>query len=589
MKLPFLNTLAGKIMICFFLLIMLPAAGMGFLFYQQLNESTVQKVLEERRETLAQVEHNLETYLQYMERIAQAAYFDKGVNDYLKLDLNRKSSEWIRVSRLLDDFFDKSNQFTEQISQIYIIRNDNRCLTQKNGLRIIDIPKERERWERLAGGKRAFKVIDLMGAKRIYENQPETVPVIAMAREIVEYGTDAHLGLIVIDIDFRMLQQIFEGSKLKIGEMAFLIGPNGQTVPVFDDHRLKIDPSQAAELLKAKSLFPKFKIGSEEYYLIKEALVPGKYYLAAALRERDIQIPLRHKSFYGFIILGIITVFTLAISFLLSESLSRPVKRLIRSMKQVEEGRFDQKCKAGGTEELIELAKVYNLMIDKIGELFNAVSAKEREKQEVEINALQAQINPHFIYNTLATIKWMAMIQNNQSIANLLTAFINLMEYSANFKESLITLEQEQLFLQNYLLIQKTRYHNLNEISITVSAELLSYKLLKFIIQPVLENALFHGIANLQGEGSVTVVVKRDGGKLVIAVQDNGAGIAGEKLLELRTGIKTHNHSNRGLNNIGLSNIQERIRANYGPEYGLEIDSAPERGTAVFIKLPLLT
>jgi two-component system sensor histidine kinase YesM len=587
MKLFFFNTLTGKIMTYFFLLIVLPVIGMGLLVYQQLNESTVQKVLDERREILAQVKNNLDTYLQYMERISEAAYFDKGVNDYLKLDLDVKSSEWIRVSWLLDDFFEKSNQFTEKISQIYIIRNDNRYIVQKTGgLRIADIPKERERWTKLSGGKKAFKVIDLIGANRIYGNSRKAVPVISLAREIVEYGTNAHLGLIVIDIDFQVLKQLFENSKLKIGETTFIIGSNSHMVSALTDNHVKIDSKQVGALLKTKLLFSKLKIGSENYYAVKEALVDRKYYLIAAFRERDIQVRFRYRFFYLFFSFGMITLFSLAISFLLSESLSHPVKRLIRSMKQVEAGGFDQKCEAGGTQEMVELANGYNLMIDKIRGLFKTVSAKEREKKEIEINALQAQINPHFIYNTLATIKWMAIIQNNQSITNLLNAFINLMEYSANFKESLIPIEQERLFLQNYLLIQKTRYHNLTEINITIPAELLSFKLLKFIVQPVLENALFHGIGNLQGEGSVRVTARRDADTLFIMVKDNGAGITVEKLSELRTSIKTN--SNRGLNNIGLSNIQERIRANYGPEYGLEINSIPAQGTEVLIKLPLL-
>lgn len=582
----FAKTLAGKLFIYYFIIIILPCSALGYLFYTQLSRNAMAAFTEQRRELLLQIKDNINIYLTYMDRITESAYYDRGVTDYLSMDIERDKEKWIQTQKSLENFFNISTSFSENILQIYIVRNDGRYLSINPELKISDMKGEKEKWLQIANGKKAFKIIDGDNVKRYNTNTGKEISVISYVKEVVDYNTRNSIGYIVVDLDFSVVESIYEKLNIDGEKVFYIVDRDGSIITETESERAAIGSKEFADLINSESNLLERKEDYTDFMLMKEPLKLGNLYLISVIPRSDILKQMNDTKIYLYLILGITLIFALPISSLLSINISKPIQRLISNMKHVEKGHFDYKCEVAGSQEIVELSNIYNSMVSRIKELINDIKKKEQAKKEVEINALQAQINPHFIYNTLSTIKWMAIIQKNNSIAMILSAFIDIMEYSASFKQSLITLEQEKNFLEKYILIQQARYSGRVSFDIQIPDIFLNYKVLKFLIEPVLENAFFHGIENSNIKGEIKLYVKMSANGLKITVADNGVGMDEEKLQELKQGLKER--QNRGLNNIGLSNINERIIANYGEEFGIELQSQKGAGTEVQIKVPII-
>ena len=223
-------------------------------------------------------------------------------------------------------------------------------------------------------------------------------------------------------------------------------------------------------------------------------------------------------------------------------------------------------------------------MIGEIGALINEIEESHKARYDTEIMALQAQINPHFIYNTLSSIRMMAMIQSDTSIVRMLDAFISLMQYSANFTEPTLTMRDEACFLEQYIYIQQMRYNAQILFTIDFAEDTLDLPILRFVIQPLLENSIFHGMFDNVAQGQITVRALRDADCLRIQVIDNGEGMDNETLRKVTaSGI-----TGRGMSRIGVRNVNERIKILYGDQYGLSVESSKGLGCTVTILFPLL-
>lgn len=583
----FTKTLAGKLFMYFFITIIIPCSILGFLFYNQLNRNTMSMFLEQRRELMLQMKDNINIYLTYMDRTSESASYDKGVNDYLSMDIEKDKDKWIPTQNSLVNFFKVSTSFSENILQIYIVRNDGRYFALNSELAISDVKKEKEKWSNIAGGKKAFRIIDGDNVKRFNTNSGKEVPVISYVKEVIDYNTLSSIGYIVVDLDFSVVNHIYEKLNFEEDKAFYIVDKDGNLITQSQSDQLAVDQDEIINMLNSEGNILERKEGKTEYVIMKEPLKLGDFFLISVFSKSEgILNQINNSKTYLWIIVGIIFIFALNVSSVLSINISKPIQRLIKNMKLAEKGHFDQECEVTGSQEIVELSSIYNSMIRQIKELISDIKKKEQAKKEVELNALQAQINPHFIYNTLSTVKWMAIIQNNNSIVTILNAFINIMEYSANFKQNLITLEQEKNFIEKYIIIQQARYSGRVNFDIQITPEALEYKILKFIIEPLLENALFHGLENTESKGEIKLKIDISGEGLIIMVTDNGVGIDEDKLQELRLGLESM--ENRGLNNIGLSNINDRIIANYGDKFGIDIFSKKGIGTTVKVLVPLI-
>lgn len=282
------------------------------------------------------------------------------------------------------------------------------------------------------------------------------------------------------------------------------------------------------------------------------------------------------------IIFGIILV--VIISVLISAKISRPIKQLEQSMKKVEEGNFDINLDIKGEDEVVKLSNTFNMMVARIRELMEQIVHEQEAKRKSELNALQSQINPHFLYNTLDSIVWMAENGNSEDVITMVTALAKFFRISISRGKNIISVKEELEHAKNYLIIQKFRYKNKFRFEFEAEEETLKYKTLKLILQPIIENSIYHGIEYMMDEGVIKVSVQALDGKLLFKVSDNGLGMKKEIL----DNILSNQPKDESGHGVGVKNVHERIQLCYGKEYGLKIESEIEVGTVVKIWLPIV-
>jgi len=280
----------------------------------------------------------------------------------------------------------------------------------------------------------------------------------------------------------------------------------------------------------------------------------------------------------------ILIFLSLTLSRRVSNAIVRPLQEMVDPMKEIAMGNFDIKLSVDSNDEIGQLRAGFNIMTEKIKALFIDVYKSELLKKEAEFKRLQAQINPHFLYNTLNTIFWMAKLNNINDIADMTQAVSHLMRASINNKKDIVTVDEEIKLIEDYLLIQKTRYRKRIFSLIEIPAEIRKLMIPKFLLQPLVENAIEHGLERKKDQGYVYIGAQRENDLIIFEVSDNGIGIPKEKIAVLFE--KEDCGSDNEHTGLGLKIIHNRIQYIFGNEYGLEIQSEEARGTTVKIKLP---
>lgn len=262
----------------------------------------------------------------------------------------------------------------------------------------------------------------------------------------------------------------------------------------------------------------------------------------------------------------------------------RPIVDMMEPMKAASKGDFSFTLSVNSQDEIGQLRLGYNAMTSRIKSLIVDVYQAQLLQKESEFRALQAQINPHFLYNTLETINWMAKLNKMDDISNMVVAISSLMRISINNKRCIITVGEELHYVADYLYIQHVRYKDRLKTLIDVDPSLYGLTIPKLLLQPLVENAVIHGIEKKKSGGFIEVTGRRDANLLIFSVKDNGAGIPEEKLAHI---LEEKENQDQGHTSLGLITVHRRIQFLFGSEYGLQIDSKPGSGTTVWVRLPM--
>ena len=282
--------------------------------------------------------------------------------------------------------------------------------------------------------------------------------------------------------------------------------------------------------------------------------------------------------------MGIVLILVIILSYYIPRSITMPITRISRVTDQVAKGNLSVRAAAESGAEARMLSDSLNAMIDKINELLDQVTTEQIRLRKAEFELLQAQINPHFLYNTLDTIVWLAEAGDQKRVVSMVGNLSDFFRTSLNQGKDIISIREELAHVRSYLDIQQVRYQDILRYEITVPEDLYEYKIPKITIQPLVENALYHGIKNKRGQGTITITGERSENGFVLYVRDNGIGMTQERLNEVRAGIQKLSYTGKEI--YGLYNVNERIRLNFGETYGISIESTYGEGTCVSISLP---
>jgi len=314
----------------------------------------------------------------------------------------------------------------------------------------------------------------------------------------------------------------------------------------------------------------------------------GSHIYQIVSTENLIEEANKVKRFVSLGVIGIVTVLSL-ITYAILRMLLNKLNIIVGTMRKVQEGDLHVDIPVYGVDEIGELAYHYRKMLAKINELISIVVRKQTAEKDAQIRALQSQINAHFIYNVLESIRMMAEIKGEDEISDIIASLGRLLRYSMKWNKQYVLLEEEIEYVKDYIILMNARYYSKIRLIIDVEDRLMKAEVFKMLLQPVVENAVLHGIQSKGGDGVISIkaaVVEDD--MLIITVQDDGIGMNKEKLDKLKETIEFNqgeNVSYKRENGLGLKNINERIRLFYGNKYGLDICSEENKYTKVTLKL----
>ncbi|MDC7286414.1 sensor histidine kinase [Blautia schinkii] len=409
----------------------------------------------------------------------------------------------------------------------------------------------------------------------------------------------------------RKLVRSSESGVRTIGTIAFAISDD---FFILDDDEKTIVSNEKLIVSVGDEIFKNNSLDMDsrdlQYYL---SYKQGKYYIYAMMREvageKYLVIPMRTVRFqwnilcfipYAHILekanlviprILVTTAVLLAVGLLMGFLLYRNVRKNLniiqQGMYQYESGDYSRLISPATYDEIGCLILQFNHMGMKIHELNELTRREEEEKQELQYQVMEAQINPHFLYNTLGSLKWLAYEKEQTEIAKLADAIINLLRFTVKHANQYICLREELTYINNYIYIQQTRYEDAFQVETEVSDDAMDFQIIGYILQPFIENSILHGIDNAKKDGIIWIKGEIAGSCLCLSVSDNGKGMTQEKLLDLKRKIeedKTEKY--RGFNGIGITNIILRLKMVYGKGFRYSIESEPGRGTSVCMYIP---
>lgn len=449
---------------------------------------------------------------------------------------------------------------------------------------------------------------NLSGAKKVKERSKEargsfvwytgdiankkTEGFIVLARSITDIKTlNKSLGHLMLRIDSNYLYNLYNNANLGNGSKIYLL--DNSFMAVLSGDKSEIGSNFSYNI--SKSIREKLNEGhsqgtfnsSADNCLVAFSTVPTSGWTVVALIPNTYFNNLANDIGKSVIRVGVICLIIAVLFFtLIYRSITVPLNGLMSSMREIKKGNLKaRKVNEDASDEVGEVASSYNEMIKELKLHIENIKEKEKQKALVEFRALQAQINPHFIANTLNTVAWMARMQKADNIENVVTSLNQLLNASMGRGSDIITIREEVDNLKSYISIQNFKYLKNIDVRFDMDNDIMEYKLLRFLMQPIVENSIIHGIIPKQGQGAITIKGYRDSEAVVLTVTDTGMGMNDEEIRELLYGKQSSKDSFSG---IGFRNVNERIKLSYGENYGLHIESQKGMFTTVEMKLPVI-
>lgn len=405
--------------------------------------------------------------------------------------------------------------------------------------------------------------------------------VVTLVKAIPLNEEDGAKGIVVIEINpeiFRSL--LLSNQSLPISQYTFIVDKKGR---ILCTNRVV----QPMWLEKIESIFQNgernfiLEWEKEKYYVFGQynGLTGWKTYSVVAVEEIFPQA----AQLRGTIALAVIfaVLIALMVVTVISYSITAPIRELSNAMKQVEQENFDIEVYSKKKDEIGRLIVSFNYMVGKIRQLIYEVYQKKIEQKNAEIRALQAQINPHFLYNTLDSINWMLIERDEQDISDVVISLGDILRYAIGGQNHLVPLRNEVRYIESYLCIQKNRLEERLNYQWELEEETLDFLVPKLILQPIVENAVLHGIEPLKKGGMIIIKSWVEEKILLVQVKDNGKGMDQQELKALKEKIAGKGDGG----NIGMRNIHRRIELTFGQEQALEIQSVPDEGTAITLRM----
>ena len=413
--------------------------------------------------------------------------------------------------------------------------------------------------------------------------------VISLSRavELTTNGS-SRLGVLLVDMNYSSIEQLLEKANTgNTSEYLYLMDGDGEII--YHPKQKMIYANLYQENNRETS---GWEDGSHrEYYQGENRLVTVKtisytgWKIVSVVPMSAFNMGMYETRLFFVLLLILSMLMIIFLNQMVSSSIAKPLEKLNDSVKEWEAGNMQPDIYIGGFTEVEHLGRTLKSTVEQIRKLMDDVLLEQEEKRKSELDALQSQINPHFLYNTLESITWMIEGERYEDAVFMISQLASLFRISLSKGKTIIRVEDEIKHAQNYMNIQKIRYKNRFQVDFQIADEIKDCCTVKLIVQPLLENAIYYGVEGMDDEGEIHVVGYRDGDDVCIEVQDNGLGMPEEMVEKLLT---ENEHVPKHGSGVGVINVHNRIRIRFGEQYGLEIESEPDEGTTVRIRIPYI-
>ncbi|HZG78823.1 MAG TPA: sensor histidine kinase [Paenibacillus sp.] len=587
MKVPFSNRIATKMLTAFFVVILIPAT-LGSVFISYFASSLIKtNVRESTLQVADRAADSLLSAFLVASDISDQLYSDTRVQEAA---LAGRTPQGLPPGSELDAYVTTtinniiySSSF---VKIIYIIQEEGESWGSGtfNPAKLLQYDLDELDWVKEARYKDGEYVWLPLQYDQFSGGGDNTALVLPVVRVLKRFDDMEQIGLISVNLDGKMLVEIL--AQLRLGRTGRFFVTDAQGRVVVD-----ADLARVGETVPNRALYENIVTGREAefefamqgvpHYGVKQPLVGG-WTLVGIVPVEEITgqlAALQRRIVYSSFFFGLLAI---VVALLMSRRITRPIQSLAEQMKQVAGGDLRARTRIVSADEVGMLSKQFNGMIQRIEALVSEVRKEQAEKQQAELRAVMHRIHPHFLFNTLSNIRWLVKFKQTERADQGISALIRLLEANMGKKGNFITIEEELDIIEKFLVILEIRYDLAFELRLRVEPSLRTFRLPRMLLQPIVENSIFHGIVPQGTDGRIDVEATRDGDAVRIVIGDNGQGLEGETAERL---ANMEAAASGGEVGIGLKHVYESMRLYYSPRSTFELRERPGGGTVATLVL----
>ena len=566
------------IMIAFSVISMSIMLIVGIVLYMRFSTLSREEMVQSTEKLMEQTGENLEDYLVSMRQISDAVYYN-----VIKENDFTSQEQGIRTGMHLLYEANKDN-----LQTIALYDSDGNLMAAEP---VADekacIEVARQSWYMRAAEEMENMHFSTPHIQNLFDDGTQRYYwVISLSRvvELTDKGV-SQPGVLLVDMDYsaisRMMNQINTSNN---GQYYYLCDRNGEII--YHPRQIQISDGISNENSGTVSeykdgIYNETFEGQSRQVVVNTISYTG-WKLVGVIPNSAYTSGMLNVRYFIILVMLLMAMMLVIINRMISARISRPILRLNDSVMEYEAGEKPE-IYIGGPAEIQHLGYSIQRSYEQIDSLMKQIVTEQTERRKSELDALQSQINPHILYNTLESITWMVEGGRNDEAAFMISQLAKLFRISLSKGRTVITVKDELQHAQSYMNIQKIRYKNTFSIVFNVDPDIYNYCTVKLILQPILENAINYGVAGMDDSGEILVTGKEEDGAVILAVSDNGLGMSEEEVrLVLTDSNRIHKHGS----GVGLVNVNNRIKILFGKEYGLTVESEPDEGTTVSIRLP---
>ena len=539
---------------------------------------------------IGQLNQNIDSYISYMDNIASLVAGSGDAYKYLYSESGIDAlslKEYNQCRQRLTEQFKTILKGRSDIRNIGIVRRENGSSSLfNNGMstRNQNLKLDTQHWYADAVGKYDHYNLTSSHVQNVISG--ERPWVITLSRGIRNYtGEGDSDGVVFIDLNYSAISELCTQNSVGTKGYVFILDQDGNIVYHPQQQQLynELQTENISLIMNAKTdVVTAGKGDDEKIYALSHSETTGWTIVGCMNMSELLKNSRKARSIYVLVALGLIAV-ALVISSEIAKNITFPIQKLRDSMKRVQKGDFSAaEIEVYSDNEIGSLTRSFNVMTHKIQDLMAQNIQEQEQKRKIELKALQSQINPHFLYNTLDSIIWMAEGKKNEEVVLMTASLARLLRQSISIENELVTIGQEIEYVRSYLTIQKMRYKDKLEFEINVDSRITHAQIIRLVLQPIVENAIYHGLKYKESKGMLKVHGYELGERIIIDITDDGVGMDEETLKHIYDKHKVNYHSN----GVGVYNVQQRLVLYYGKEYGIIYHSEKGKGTTATVVIP---